>query len=140
MVDYSQALSDIKAAIAAAVPTAPIVQTHKQGINIVNGIPQEYVVVTFGGPIKYAKDKGIAESARNPNLMWAIVECVAALPDVANNMKAAVITALEDFEPDNSGRMTPDGGFSTDTSDDSSHPVRYVSVVRFSFVHNLATG
>lgn len=139
MADYSQAFADIKARVATALPDATIVQTHQEGMVLSGGVPIEYVVLTFGGPVKYSKDRGIVESSRNPNVMWVIVQCVSALPEVSGNMKIAVINALEDFVPDNSGRMTPDGGFATDTSDDSTFPTRYVSAVRFSFIHNLAT-
>lgn len=139
MTDYSQALTDIKNAVSAAVPGVPIVQTHSEGVSIVEGIPQSYIVLTFGGPIKYQRDRGIVAGSKNPNVMWVTCQAVAAMPTLANRIKQDILNALEDFCPDNSSRMTPDGGFANDTSDDSTKPVRYISAIRFSFIHNLRT-
>ena len=139
MTDYMTAIADIKAAVEAAVPGVTVVQSHAEGVALSSGIPVSYVVLTFGGPIKYAKDKGIVESSRNSNLMWVSVQCVAAMAITANRIKQDVFNELEDFYPTNCGRMTPEGGFATDTSDDSTKPVRYVSTVRFSFVQGLST-
>ncbi|MFA5387649.1 MAG: hypothetical protein WC322_04685 [Candidatus Paceibacterota bacterium] len=140
MVDYMPALADIKARAVSAVPTVPIVQTHAEGFKVVDGIPQSYVVMTFGGPVKYGRDKGIVGGNKNPNTMWVSIQAVAALPTIAERIKQDLINSLEDYVPSNSSRMSPDGGFATDTSDDSSKPTRFVSYVRFSFVHNMATG
>ena len=139
MTDYLTAIEDIKTVVAGAVPGVAIVQSHAEGVALSSGVPQSYVVMTFGGPIKYGRDKGIAESSRNPNLMWVSIQCVAAMSTVANRIKQDIFNALEDYRPSDCGRMTPEGGFATDTSDDSTKPVRYVSTVRFSFIQGLSS-
>lgn len=139
MADYMQAIADITAKAVAAVPTIPIVHSHAEGFKVIDGIPQSYIVMTFGGPVKYGRDKGITQGSRNPNVMWVSFQSVAALPTIAERTKGILIDALEDFVPDNSSRLSPDGGFATDTSDDSSKPTRFVSSVRFSFTHNMST-
>ena len=139
MVDYMPALQDIKDTVAAAVPNCDIVQTHDDVTVGPTGILKSYVILTFGGPLKYPLDKGITESANNPNLMWCTVQCVSSNAMTSDRIKQLVFSALEDHYPPNSGRMIADGGYSHDTKNSNVKPVRYVSAVRFSFVHNLVS-
>ena len=131
----TQAFQDIKTKLT-AISNIDIIDTHDD-VTLTNGVVKPYVVLTFGGPIRVQADRGIVESKRDTTLYWVIIECVSNDLGVARKLKVDVISQLEDYVPNNSGRVVVDGGFSDTITKTSAIPKRFVEATRMSFHHNL---
>lgn len=133
--DFRPAVADIKAALS-AIPNIDIIDTHDNATTI-GGVVKPYIVMTVGGPIRAARDRGLVGSKHDTNLIWVMLECVSNNIDVARGLKADAIEALVDFIPTDSGRLSLDGGSGYTLAQTSAVPLRFVENARLSCAHNL---
>lgn len=135
--DFRPAIADIKSALS-GIPNIDIIDTHDD-VTMIGGVVKPYIILTFGGPVRAARDRGIVGSARDTNVMWVMLECVSNDRNVARDLKVKAMSALVDLEPSDSGRLTLDGGNSYTFAKTTSVPLRFVENLRFSFHHNLSS-
>lgn len=133
--DFTEAIEDIKTTLA-SIQNVEIIDAHDNA-TLTNGVVKPYIVLTFGGPIRAARDRGIVASKHDTSLVWCLAECVSNDLSVARKLKFDVLGALVDFEPDNSGAMVLDGGYSYTRAQTNAIPLRYVETARLVFHHNL---
>lgn len=96
-----------------------------------------YIILSLGGPLRAARDRGIMASSRDTNQMWLVLTCVSSNVSVARKLKNEVVEKMVDFVPDNSGRLTLDGGMRYSVASTSTMPKRYAEAVMMGFRHNL---
>lgn len=107
-------------------------QVKRKGSEVV-----PYVIFSLGGPVRSSRDRGIAESARDTNQMWANLTCVSTNNAVARKLKNDVVTLLTDYVPSDSGRMTLEGGLQYPIASTTTMPKRYAHYLTMAFAHNM---
>lgn len=120
------------------IPNITVLEVEDDNqVELIGNEVKPYVVLTLGGPVRAAQDRGIAESARDTTIMWVTFDCVSNRPVVARNLKTRILELLTDFIPEDSGRLTVDGSMRSSRKATSVLPFRVVESIGFSFRHNL---
>lgn len=132
--------ADVKAQLQAQFPAMHLYVSEvpeDDQINWNNGLFSPYIVLSFGGPIRSARDKGIVSTKYDTTILYCTVEVYAPRSDDAALIKDDVVKRLTGFRPTDCGEMVLEGGLAYSRASNDVRPTIYVESTAFTTRGNL---
>lgn len=100
------------------------------------GLFTPFYVLTFGGPTRAARGRGIVSAAHDVHIMWCTVLNVAPTPDSRNALVDDALK-LTGYRPPGCGEMITEGGMDYSVGSTTVRPTRYIKRLTWTYRTNL---
>ena len=102
------------------------------------GIMQPFVVLSFGGPIRAALDRGLVSARYDTTILYITVDAYAGRAKDAETIKGYLFENLTGFVPKDASELVPTGGMTYSRSSNSTRPTQYIAALSFECRGNLS--
>ena len=103
------------------------------------GLMHPFVVLSFGGPIRAAMDRGLVSAKHDVTILYISLDVYAGRADDAEEIKGYLFEHLTGFVPVGASELVPTGGMSYSRSSNSTRPTQYIAALSFECRGNLSS-
>lgn len=102
-----------------------------------DGLTLPYFVISFGGPIRAARGRGITGVRDDVMRSYVSVYCVAHDADALRELRRQAFDVLTGYIPENGSELIPEGGLAYGQGNTTIRPTRYMKFLVWTYRTNM---